>query len=293
MFDEVTSNKRKSVAMIFLFVLLVIAVGVAISFVLGWGKWGYLVILGALVFALIGAWGSYYNSDKIALAMAGAHPADSTQYAQLNNLVEGIAIAAGLPKPRVYVIDDPAPNAFATGRDPDHAAIAVTTGLVNIMSRVELEGVVAHEMSHIKNYDIRLGTIAVVCVGVIVIAADLAMRMIWFSDDDDGKSNPVVLVIGIATIILAPIAAMAMQAAISRRRETLADASAVELTRYPPGLIGALEKLKGDRAVVRHHSNAIAHLYIESPNDGGKSWLNRIFETHPPIEQRIAALKAM
>lgn len=247
----------------------------------------------ALPIAAIGAFVSYYNSDKVALAMAGARPADPLHFAQLHNLVEAMAIAAGLPKPAVYVVDDPAPNAFATGRNPQHAAIAVTTGLLQIMNRVELEGVIAHEMSHIKNYDILVGTIAVVCVGVVVIGTDLAARMLWFRDNDRNGGNPIFLLVGLLTIILAPIAAMAMKAAISRRRETLADFSAVELTRYPPGLIRALEKLKGDQAVVRHHSNAIAHLYIESPSETQHSWLNRLFETHPPLEERIRALKEM
>lgn len=290
MFDQVISNKRKSIALIAAFVLLIIGVGAAISYVLSFGWVGLLI---ALPIAAIGAITSYYNSDKVALALAGARAADTAEFAQLNNLVESMAIAAGLPKPAVYVVDDPAPNAFATGRNPEHAAIAVTTGLLQIMSRVELEGVIAHEMSHIKNYDILVGTIAVICVGVVVIGTDIAARMLWFRDSDRTGGNPIFMVIGILTIILAPIAAMAMKAAISRRREMLADFSGVELTRYPPGLIGALEKLKNDKAVVRHHSNAIAHLYIESPSDTRKSWLNRLFETHPPIDERIAALRSM
>jgi len=218
--------------------------------------------------------------------------------------VEGLCIASGLPKPRVYVIDDPAPNAFATGRDPKHAAIAVTSGLLEKMNRVELEGVVAHELSHIKNYDILVSTLAVTLVGAVALLSNLAIRMMWWNggrerrdgDHRDG-GNPLAL-IGFVFLILSPIAAKAMQAAVSRRRETLADVSACQMTRYPPGLISALEKLKEDTTVTHSASAATAHMWIEQPMSGvadhGKLGMwNRMFDTHPPLEERIALLREL
>ena len=199
--------------------------------------------------------------------MSHARPADPVRYARLHNMVEGLCIAAGLPKPRVYVIDDPAPNAFATGRNPRHATVAVTTGLLDKMNRIELEGVLAHELSHVKNSDVLVSTLAVTLVGL-------------------------------PSLVLVPLFAPVMQLAVSRRRESLADVNGVELTRYPPGLISALEKLKGDTTVVRFNSRATAHLWIESPlardPEGGRlSWLNRMFDTHPPLDERIRALKEL
>jgi heat shock protein HtpX len=259
----------------------------------------------ALVFAGIGAFISYWNSDKVALAMSHAQPADPVQYARLHNIVESLCIAAGLPKPRVYIVDDEAPNAFATGRNPQHAAIAVTTGLLAKMNRIELEGVLAHELSHVKNYDILVSTIAVTLVGVIVLLADWALRFMWWGGmrrDDDreegGGLGVVVAVLGLFLLLLAPLAAQLMQFAVSRRRESLADISGVELTRYPPGLISALEKLKDDTTVVHSASRATAHLWIEQPTpqtqeEGRFSRLNRLFDTHPPLEERIEALKEL
>jgi heat shock protein HtpX len=231
-----------------------------------------------------------------------AVPADEQEYQRLHNLVEGLCIAAGLPKPRVYIINDSAPNAFATGRNPKNAAIAVTTGLLEKMNRVELEGVVAHELSHIKNYDILVSTIAVTLVGAIALLTDIAIRMMWWNGgrvsrdgDREGGANPLALV-GFAMLILAPISAKVMQAAISRRRETLADVTACQLTRYPPGLISALEKLKSDVTVVHSSTTATAHMWIEQPmsgvGDAGRlGWVHRMFNTHPPLEERIALLR--
>jgi heat shock protein HtpX len=225
--------------------------------------------------------------------------------------VEGLCIAAGLPKPRLYVVDDPAPNAFATGRNPKHAAVAVTTGLLEKMNRVELEGVLAHELSHVKNYDILVSTIAVTAVGAVALMADLGMRYLWFGgrvgrrdNNDQGAVGLIIVIVALALLVLAPFAAQLMQFAMSRRRELLADASGVQLTRYPPGLISALEKLKDDQAVVHHATRATAQLWIESPLDRDEeaesegstkrgNWLNRMFDTHPPLDERIAALKAM
>ena len=275
-------------------------VAVALNFLLRFGIVGVVI---ALVVALGMSFASYWKSDAVALRMSRARPADEAEYARLHNIIEGLCIAAGLPKPRVYVIDDVAPNAFATGRDPKHAAIAVTTGLLEKMNRIELEGVIAHELSHIKNYDILVSTIAVTLVGFVALASDIAIRTLWWGggrdrDDRDGGPAAILAILGFALLILAPLIAQLMQFAVSRRRESLADMSGVELTRYPPGLISALEKLKDDQTVVHAHSRATAHLWIEqpmptSPEEGKLSRLNRLFDTHPPLEERIAALREL
>ena len=280
-----------------------LAVAWAINVLLGYGVAGLVI---ALVVVLIGTFGAYWKSDAVALAMSHARPADPVEYARLHNLVEGLCIAAGLPKPRVYVISDPAPNAFATGRNPRHAAVAVTTGLLEKMNRVELEGVLAHELSHVKNYDILVSTLAVTLVGVIVVMADFSLRFMWWGGprsrdrqrDGGGGPQAIFALVGIALLLLAPLAARLMQFAVSRRREALADVSGVAMTRYPPGLIAALEKLKDDTTVVESSSRATAHLWIESPlartkEEGRLSRLNRLFETHPPLEERIQALKEL
>jgi heat shock protein HtpX len=282
---------------------LVLAVAWAINVLLGYGVAGLVI---ALVVVLIGTFGAYWKSDAVALAMSHAKPADPVEYARLHNLVEGLCIAGGLPKPRVYVISDPAPNAFATGRNPRHAAVAVTTGLLEKMNRVELEGVLAHELSHVKNYDILVSTLAVTLVGVIVVMADFSLRFMWWGGprsrdrqrDGGGGPQAIFALVGIALLLLAPLAARLMQFAVSRRREALADVSGVAMTRYPPGLIAALEKLKDDTTVVESSSRATAHLWIESPlartkEEGRLSRLNRLFETHPPLEERIQALKEL
>jgi heat shock protein HtpX len=298
-YEQIASNKRRSAALIFGFVLLVILVGVVIGQLIGGGPMASIV---ALVIAAVMAFTSYWKSDSIALAVSRAVPADPETYQRLHNLVEGLCIASGLPKPKVYVINDPAPNAFATGRNPQHAAIAVTTGLLEKMNRVELEGVVAHELSHIRNYDILVSTIAVTLVGSIALMTDLAIRMMWWNGgrtaregDRSNSSNPLALV-GFILLILAPIIAKAMQAAVSRKRETLADVSACQMTRYPPGLISALEKLRADQTATHSASMATAHMWIEQPlsgvSDGGKlSFFHRMFNTHPPLDDRIALLK--
>jgi heat shock protein HtpX len=263
---------------------------------------GWVGVVIAVVVAIGLTIGSYWNSDKIALAVNRAKPADPEVYARLYNLVEGLCIGTGLPMPRLYVIDDAAPNAFATGRNPKHAAIAVTSGLLEKMNRIELEGVLAHELSHIKNYDILVSTLAVVMVGAIALLSDLGLRFMIFGgsrDRDSGGSNPFVAIIALVFIILAPIAATLMQFAVSRRREALADISAIEITRYPPGLIAALEKLQEDKTVVRENNRATAHLWIEEPmphysgESQPRSRFSHLFDTHPPIEERIAALREL
>jgi heat shock protein HtpX len=253
----------------------------------------------AAIIAIVTAWIAYWNSDKVALAMSRARPADPKEYARLHNLVEGLCIASGLPKPRIYIVDDPAPNAFATGRNPKHAAIAVTTGLLEKMNRVELEGVLAHELSHIRNYDTLVMTIAVTMVGLLVLVADFFLRFLFWGGRrrDDSGAGGILALVGIVLLIFSPLVARAMQFAISRRREFLADASGVQLTRYPPGMIAALEKLRDDGTVVQSASRATAHLWIEEPlnvEQGARGAnVNRLFATHPPLEDRIAALREM
>ena len=301
MFELIRSNKRRSVGLIFGFALVAVLIGLVAGYVAGFGPWGMVI---ALVLAGGMAFLSYWKADKIALAVSRAHPADPEQYRRLYNLVEGLCIAGGLPQPGIYVVDDPAPNAFATGRNPQHAAIAVTTGLLEKLNRVELEGVIAHELSHIKNYDILVSTLAVTLVGAVAIVTDIAIRMLWWNGgrdrregDHDSGGNPLAI-LGFVLLILAPIIAKAMQATISRKRETLADISACQLTRYPPGLISALEKLKADTTVTHSASTATAHLWIEQPMSGvGDSGrlgsIHRLFDTHPPLDERIALLKEL
>ncbi|CAN5512423.1 zinc metalloprotease HtpX [soil metagenome] len=301
MFELIRANKRRSVALVAAFVVVAVVIGAAAGYLVGFGPWGMGV---AVVLAGAFAVSSYWKADSIALAVSRAKPADREQYRRLYNLVEGLCIAGGLPEPRVYIVDDPAPNAFATGRNPNHAAIAVTTGLLEKLNRVELEGVVAHELSHIKNYDILVSTLAVTLVGAVALITDIAIRMLWWnggrvrrSGDRNGGGNPLAIV-GFVLLIVAPIIAKAMQATISRRRETLADISACQLTRYPPGLISALEKLRDDTTVTHSASTATAHLWIEQPmagvGDRGRlGSMHRLFDTHPPLEERIALLKEL
>ncbi len=301
MFELIRSNKRRSAALIVVFILVVGLVGFAIGVVVGNG---IAFTVAALVISAIIAFASYWKADKIALSVSRARPAPPEQYQRLHNLVEGLCIAGGLPKPGVYIIDDPAPNAFATGRNPNHAAIAVTTGLLEKMNRVELEGVIAHELSHIRNYDILVSTLAVTMVGAVALMTDLAIRTMWWNGgrvprngDRSNGNNPLAWV-GLATLIIAPIVAKLMQATISRRRETLADVSACQLTRYPPGLISALEKLKADTTVTHSASTATAHLWIEQPmsgvgDDGKLGGIHRMFDTHPPLDERIALLREL
>ncbi len=313
MFEQIAANKRRTAGLFAIFFVFVFAVGWVFGYLIG-GGWVGLIV--ALVVALGGSLLSYWKSDSIALAMSHAHPADPQKYARLHNLVEGLCIASGLPKPRLYVVEDQAPNAFATGRNPKHAAVAVTTGLLEKMNRVELEGVLAHELSHVKNYDILTQTLAVTLVGVVALLSDFALRFYWWGgqshrsnhrDDDNRDSNgpqAILAIFGVVLLLVAPLVARIMQAALSRNREALADASAVAMTRYPPGLISALEKLRDDQTVVHSSSRATAHMWIESPiarhsnespypRENRMAWLNRMFDTHPPLDERIEALREM
>ena len=301
-YDLVAANKRRSLALALGFVITLGLIAWAVTYLVGLGPIGVVI---ALVFSGVMAFVSYWKSDSVALAMSRARPADPETYKRLHNVVEGLCIAAGLPKPRLYIIDDDAPNAFATGRNPNHAAIAVTSGLLEKMNRVELEGVIAHELSHIRNYDILVSTLAVTMVGAVALISDIGIRMLWWnggrSRDDRNDSNPagvILLVVGVVVLIFAPLIAQVMQFAVSRRRESLADLSGVQITRYPPGLISALEKLRSDSTVVHAASRATAHLWIEQPTarrpeEGRLNWLNKLFDTHPPLEERIAALREL
>ena len=284
------------------FVAVVVAVAWAFSVVFHYGLAGLAV---AVVVAAVASFGAWWKSDAIALALSHARPAGEAEHPRLHNLVEGLCIAGGLPKPRLYVVPDGAPNAFATGRNPRHAAIAVTTGLLETLNRVELEGVLAHELSHVKNYDTLVSTLAVTLVGVVTVLSDLAVRaMRWgglgHRSDRRGGSGPAAILglFGIVLVVAAPLVGRLMQFTVSRRRELLADVSGVALTRYPPGLIAALEKLRDNKTVVHSGSRATAHLWIESPvarvpSEGRGARLNRLFDTHPPLEERITALREL
>lgn len=300
-YSSIGSNKRKTWVLIIFFMLFFFVVSYVLGRALGYGSSlaGVMLIISGLM-----SFASYYYSDRIVLSMSGAHPADEKQHRDLIESVENLSIASGLPKPKVYVVDDPAPNAFATGRDPQHAAVVATTGILDKLSKSELEGVIGHELSHVKNFDTRLMGVVSILAGSIVILSDFFMRsMLWGGiggrDDRDrnSNSNGIFIIIGLVAAVLAPIAATLIQLAISRRREYLADADGALLTRYPEGLARALEKIAGDRNVLKHASNATAHLYIENPfkADSKKtsSFLTGLFSTHPPIEERIKLLRSM
>lgn len=255
------------------------------------------LIIGA-VFAIIYSFISFYFADRAVLALNGAHELKKSDSPELYRIVENLTIASGIPMPKVYIVDDPSPNAFATGRDPKHASIAFTTGILRIMNKQEIEGVTAHELSHIKNYDIRIMTIIVVLIGLIVVISDLIFRIGIYSrhgKNDKGNGGTIILVIGLILGILSPIIAQIIKLAISRTREYLADQSAVLLTRHPDGLASALEKLRDNNQPLKNASNATAHLYISNPfgskNQNSVSWTSKLFMTHPPINDRIQKLR--
>jgi heat shock protein HtpX len=247
----------------------------------------------AIGFSLIGVWGSYYGSDKLVLTMTGAKLITREDAPELFNVIEEVVIASGLPMPKVAIVEDTAPNAFATGRDPDHALIAFTTRILEVMDRDELQGVIAHELAHVANRDTLVSAVAATTAGAIAILSDFLMRMMFFGGgrDRERNSNPLALALSLVVLLLAPIAAIMLKSAISRKRESLADATAVSFTRNPTGLRKALEVLASDTTVVRQKSNAVAHIWIESPLDG--QTVSKLFSTHPPIQERIATLRAM
>jgi heat shock protein HtpX len=247
----------------------------------------------AVGISLVGVWGSYYGSDKLVLTMTGAKLITREDAPELFNVIEEVVIASGLPMPKVAIVEDTAPNAFATGRNPDHALIAFTTRILEVMDRDELQGVIAHEMSHVANRDTLVSAVAASTAGAIAILSDFLTRMMFFGGGrrDRENQNPLALVVSLVVLLLAPIAAMLLKSAISRKREALADATAVSFTRNPAGLRKALEVLASDTTVVQQKSNAVAHIWIESPLDG--QTVSKLFSTHPPIQERIATLKAM
>lgn len=295
-YSQVGSNKFKSYLIFFLFILFISSFFYVLGKVYGNSN-GYFII--GLIFSTLTSIGSYFYSDQIVLFMSGAKPADKKKYFNFYTAVENMSIAAGIPMPKVYIMEDPAPNAFATGRDPKHAVIAATTGLLEKLERKELEGVVAHEISHIKNYDILFMTVVSVLVGILVFVTDWVSRS-WFfgrsDDDSDKKNSGIFLVIFIVMLILNPLIATLIQMAISRKREYLADADGALLTRNPEGLALALEKISDYKQPLKTATNATAHMFISNPfgkRAKTQNWLNSLFSTHPPIEERIRILRAM
>lgn len=287
------SNIRKTWFLMAVFLAFIIAIGYAVSWYLG----DPIIVYVAIGFALFMNVLSYWYSDKIVLSMTGAREIQKADAPELYNIVENLAITTGLPMPRVYIIDDPSPNAFATGRDPEHAVVAATTGLLQLLDRSEVEGVMAHEMAHIGNRDMLVMTVTVVLAGFIAILADFFMRALFFGGDNRDR-HPIFLVVAIVGIILAPIAAQLIQLAVSRRREYLADATGALMTRYPEGLASALEKISTYGRPMQRASHATAHLFIADPyaNGGRRSFAVRIgglFQTHPPAEERIRRLRGM
>jgi len=288
-----SANKGKTYFLLASMGLLTWLVAYAALTYFGAGTTSFIVPI-AVGIALVGVWGSYYGSDKLVITMTGAKVITREDAPELFNLIEEVVIASGLPMPKVAIVEDTAPNAFATGRDPEHALIAFTTRILEVMDRDELQGVIAHEMSHVANRDTLVSAVAATTAGAIAILSDFMMRMMWFGggrDRRDSNSNPILLIVSLVVMLLAPLAAVLLKSAISRKRESLADATAVSYTRNPAGLRKALEVLASDTTVVRQKSNAVAHIWIESPLDG-KS-VSKLFSTHPPIEERIATLKAM
>jgi heat shock protein HtpX len=295
LYNQIDSNKRRSIILIILFVLIIMAVGWFIGQITETGNVGLVfAAVVSIIMALVG----YYSGDKIALRVSGANEITKEQNPYVYRMIENLCITAGLPKPKVYIINDPNINAFATGRDPEHASVAVTTGAIEKLENEELEGVLAHELSHIKNYDIRLMMLVAVLVGTIVIMTD--WRFLRFGrggrsrNDNNGQLGAILMVVGIILIILSPIIAQLIKLAISRKREFLADASGSLLTRYPEGLARALEKIATyNQAPLRRASSATAHLYIANPFGRTKKFLSKAFSTHPPIEERVKALRRM
>lgn len=293
-YSQISSNNFKTTLIIALFIafitMLVYIFGKAQGF--GLGTVGFALILSGFM-----SLGSYYYSDKMILGMSGAKKATKREYPTFYRTIENLCIATGVPMPRLYVINDSAPNAFATGRDPKHAVVCATSGILEKLSKTELEGVMAHELSHIRNYDIRLMSIVVILVGLVALLADIFMRSLWFGGHRrrEGGTPGIFLLIGVVLAILSPIIATLIKLAISRKREFLADASGVLITRYPEGLASALEKIAKDKEPLEAANNATAHLYIENPFKGKISgnWFANLFNTHPPVEERVKTLRSM
>jgi heat shock protein HtpX len=287
------ANRRKTIGLLIGMGVLVWLVAFAALTYFGQSTTAIVPI--AVGIALVSVWGSYYGSDKLVLTMTGAKLIQESDNPKLFNLIQEVTIASGLPMPKVAIVVDSAPNAFATGRNQEHALIAFTTGILDAMDRDQLQGVIAHEMAHVTNRDTLVSAVAATTAGAIAILSDMLTRMMWFGGgrdrDRESNGNPIALVFSLLILILAPLAAMLLKSAISRKRESLADATAVAFTRNPAGLRSALEVLASDSTVVRQKSNSIAHIWIESPLDAKA--VSKMFSTHPPIAERIAVLKAM
>ena len=294
--SAIQSNVTKTYVIMAAFVAFVILVSYVLGVSLGYGT-GFMWF--AVLFSVISSFVSYYWGDSLILAMSGARPADRKRDFDFYTVAENLAIAGGIPKPRLYVIEDTAMNAFATGRDPRHAVVVATTGILSQLERRELEGVIAHELSHIKNFDTRLMAVVAVLVGTVAYLADMFLRTLWWGGhrdrDDDRGLGGLMLIVGIALALISPIIASLIQLAASRNREYLADATGAKLTRYPEGLARALEKLGRDKEVLEAATNATAHLYITNPFKGKNfgAWFANAFNTHPPLEDRIKRLRAM
>ena len=294
MFQDIQRNKRESGFIIFAFVVVITLIIYYICMALDLGT---ISIVIALIFSIISAWSSYYYSDKIILKMNNARPATKEEDLKLVNILDALVVAAGLPnKPALYVVDDAQPNAFATGRNPEHSVICVTTGLLEKLDYYELEGVIGHELAHIKNYDIRLSAVVTVMVGFVVMLSDMFSRTLFWGRtrdrDNDNKGNGILMLIGLIFLILSPIFGKLMQLAISRKREYMADATSVQFTRNPEGLISALQKISGDSNELQNANNSTSHMYIVNPfRSNGKKKTTNVWSTHPSLEDRIEALK--
>jgi heat shock protein HtpX len=294
MFNEIRKNKIKSFFLIIIFILIIGLLGTLIGQIYGNPYIGVTIaIIASLLYTII----SFFSGDSMILSMSNAKPVSKQEYPHLYHTIEGIAIAAGIKTPKAYVIQDDSPNAFATGRDPEHASVAVTTGLLNKLNRQELEGVVAHEISHIKNYDIRIMMIATVMIGIITLLSDFLLRtFLWGSLSEDREKNQatfIFIALGLVMAILTPLVGQIIKLAISRKREYAADATGASLTRYPDGLANALEKIKNSNTSMKNENKATAHLYISNPLKNKKRFLSNLFATHPDIDDRIKKLRSM
>lgn len=302
MYEQIAANKRKTVLLIFGAIVLLGAVGYALGLWAGSGIYG---LVGAVALAIVLSLGSFFGGDRLVLASTRAREVTPQDQARLHNIVEGLSIAAGIPKPRVYVIPEQAPNAFATGRNPEHSSVAVTEGLLATMNRVELEGVIGHELSHVVDRDILVGTIVATLVGAAVLISEFFLRSWWWGgfrgrrggDSGGGGAEAIVFAIGLVLLVLAPIIGQIVRFAVSRQREFLADAQGALLTRYPPGLASALRKIGAASGIPMHSANnATAHLWLNQPSriqGEGMGPLEKLFNTHPPIEERIRRLEEM
>ncbi len=295
MFDEIRKSNMKSLMLFFLFLIIIVGLGAIIGLI--WDDLYFGLIL-AGIFGLVYALIAYYSGRQMLMTFANAKEVTKKEEPHLYHTIEGLALAAGIPTPKAYIIEDPAPNAFATGRNPQNSAIAVTRGLLNKLNRQELEGVIAHEMAHIKNYDIRYMMIASVMVGIIMLLSHFLLRtFLWGSMSNnrggDGRAKAIFILIGLALAILSPLIGKLIQLSVSRKREYAADATGATLTRYPEGLASALEKITKDATELKSQNDAMAHLYINNPKKKKKSFMARLMSTHPPTEERIKRLRAM